>query len=928
MRTSTRKWKLLLGFLSVTTAAPCWAQPVLITSPQTLNPGATTITASAGGPAVPLATAEITVRGTTLTINGRHNLASLRLENEATTRRRAIVTHDANFTHDYSGGAGTDVVNGMWLILTGDVIVDPTCEIDLTGRGFPSGQGPGTGNNGGIGGQVGAGGSHGGLGGTGLAIGAFIQPTVTYGSDLMPTTFGSGGGAFNPAGAGGGCIRIQTPSRVIVEGFIRADGGAAPGNNIPGGGGAGGSIWIESGLIAGRGQVIASGGHTVMESVLSRPSGAGGGGRVRLQSCLNALYNWGAPGGDPWNLAYTGGFIRAAVGTANSPGASARAGTFSSTSTANSLVLRSDRQLCPGESLTISAANSLTNITAVQWYKDGMPLSNSARITGANTNTLTLTSAEVGDGGHYAPQVQTTCGTFLLPGTNMVVGAPMIARLLTSTTPIPFVHSAITYDRNRQRLVLFGGIRGTDTSGRDVYSNQTWEFDGSTWVQRLVPPPADYGGAFAYADMTYDENRGVCVLVGGFAWGANFIYPGRWSVWEWDGSDAGWQNRGTVATPYGYWSNPAIAYDPVRRVCVISGGALIGGYNSGRLGNTNGLPALSGLFEWNGTTTRVVDYFSPYGGLNSVAPSRMAGGKLCYDRARNQMLLFGGMSDYGSSGQLWAWNGSSWTLLSETGPTARWLHGMAYDEARQRVVVWSGVDRARPLGDLWEWDGQQWTQVLGMGSTPLVGPAAAAVAYFPPNRTTYRFGGAFTGLQSQITTYAPAQAWVKSSPSSVVGCSNGLSDITVAIAPQADISFQWYRNGVAVLNGAGGASPGGGVVSNASGTAPADGLITLRIANANSNDLGNYLVTLNSSCGSVSSEPAALTLQACCPADLNSDNFVDDADFVLFATAYNLLICSDPVMPVGCPADLNADDFVDDADFVLFASAYNELLCP
>lgn len=65
-----------------------------------------------------------------------------------------------------------------------------------------------------------------------------------------------------------------------------------------------------------------------------------------------------------------------------------------------------------------------------------------------------------------------------------------------------------------------------------------------------------------------------------------------------------------------------------------------------------------------------------------------------------------------------------------------------------------------------------------------------------------------------------------------------------------------------------------------------------------------------------------------CRADLNGDNAVDDADFVLFAAAYNILDCADPGMPAGCPADLNGDGFVDDADFVLFAAAYNELLCP
>ena len=65
-----------------------------------------------------------------------------------------------------------------------------------------------------------------------------------------------------------------------------------------------------------------------------------------------------------------------------------------------------------------------------------------------------------------------------------------------------------------------------------------------------------------------------------------------------------------------------------------------------------------------------------------------------------------------------------------------------------------------------------------------------------------------------------------------------------------------------------------------------------------------------------------------CPCDLNGDQLVDDSDFVLFVTAYNLLECADPTMPAGCPSDFNHDGIVDDSDFVLFVSAYNDLLCP
>lgn len=64
-----------------------------------------------------------------------------------------------------------------------------------------------------------------------------------------------------------------------------------------------------------------------------------------------------------------------------------------------------------------------------------------------------------------------------------------------------------------------------------------------------------------------------------------------------------------------------------------------------------------------------------------------------------------------------------------------------------------------------------------------------------------------------------------------------------------------------------------------------------------------------------------------CVGDLNADGLVDDADFSIFAPAYDILDCADPGMPAGCPADLNSDGFVDDADFSLFAVAYDTLLC-
>lgn len=68
-------------------------------------------------------------------------------------------------------------------------------------------------------------------------------------------------------------------------------------------------------------------------------------------------------------------------------------------------------------------------------------------------------------------------------------------------------------------------------------------------------------------------------------------------------------------------------------------------------------------------------------------------------------------------------------------------------------------------------------------------------------------------------------------------------------------------------------------------------------------------------------------LRAPCAADFNNDRMVDDTDFVAFSTAYDLLDCADPSMPLRCPSDINRDGLVDDTDFVLFAGAYDALLC-
>lgn len=133
------------------------------------------------------------------------------------------------------------------------------------------------------------------------------------------------------------------------------------------------------------------------------------------------------------------------------------------------------------------------------------------------------------------------------------------------------------------------------------------------------------------------------------------------------------------------------------------------------------------------------------------------------------------------------------------------------------------------------------------------------------------------------------------------------SSLTLTAAAPGATTFQWRHNGVE-LSGENGA--------------------TLTLATVSGANDGVYDCVVDAGIGVCGGNVIAPARVIVCRADLTCDAAVDDADFVVFAGAYNLLVCDDPVMPVGCLADLNADTFVDDSDFVLFAGAYNTLLCP
>jgi hypothetical protein len=223
--------------------------------------------------------------------------------------------------------------------------------------------------------------------------------------------------------------------------------------------------------------------------------------------------------------------------------------------------------------------------------------------------------------------------------------------------------------------------------------------------------------------MAFDSNRGRTVLFGGH------------ETWEWDGQD--WTQIQDVGPPNRGWT--VMAFDSARGRTVLFGGAGKNEY-------------LRDTWEWDGQDwTQVQD----------VGPSARSGQALSFDSDAKVTLLFGGVAPTGldvtfagataTMGDTWAWDGTAWTQLDDTGPPARDCHAMAYAADRKRTVLFGGEDtNLVTLSDTWEWDTKHWTHVQD------VGPARVASAMAFSGAGTFLFGG---GQNELATAFGDTWEW-------------------------------------------------------------------------------------------------------------------------------------------------------------------------
>lgn len=322
---------------------------------------------------------------------------------------------------------------------------------------------------------------------------------------------------------------------------------------------------------------------------------------------------------------------------------------------------------------------------------------------------------------------------------------------------------AMAYDASRDRIVAFGGYPGFGST----FSNATWEYDSSVWLQRNVT--FGPGGRNTHA-MAYDSARGVTTLFGGTS-SSNLSTA---SMWEWNGIT--WTEH-AVEGPSPR-TGCGLAYDAARGVTVLFGGSTTGSPDG---------PMSDETWEWNGSawTRRLVS-----------GPSPRWGHRMSYDSTRHVVVLFGGSpANESYLSDTWEWNGAAWSLRASTGPSSREFVAMTYDPVQQVTLLFGGYgDLAagiRQRGDTWKWDGMTWSQLIFSSPTP--SPRDGHAMSFDLVRgAAVMYGGVTAGNgYSHETWDLCSLPNITSQPIDVQTCQDTSAMFSVAAFGSGSLSYEW-----------------------------------------------------------------------------------------------------------------------------------------
>jgi hypothetical protein len=294
---------------------------------------------------------------------------------------------------------------------------------------------------------------------------------------------------------------------------------------------------------------------------------------------------------------------------------------------------------------------------------------------------------------------------WVLSNANGLGGSPTWTQLApTGTAPSSNSQSSAVYDRDSNRLIVYGGCSADCSpalSEVSVLTNANGLGGAPAWSQSVVTNPQERVGHTA----ALDPLTGSMIAFGGnlAAFGTDQNDTRVLSDAAGVSSPSTWTTLAAVGGPPPIRTSHSAVYDPFsNRLMVMGGENLIGACCPYDISNYNDVWVLSNANGASGTPTWT--QLAPAG----KKPSPRAWHSAVYDQPRNRILVFGGQvwSNPGQNnsalGDLWELTNANglgttpkWKQLGQLGhpPGANYYHVAGFDRTRRRMIVFGGANR-------------------------------------------------------------------------------------------------------------------------------------------------------------------------------------------------------------------------------------------
>ncbi|HVT43752.1 MAG TPA: hypothetical protein VMT00_05130 [Thermoanaerobaculia bacterium] len=261
----------------------------------------------------------------------------------------------------------------------------------------------------------------------------------------------------------------------------------------------------------------------------------------------------------------------------------------------------------------------------------------------------------------------------------------VVSPALLADHPTARTAARMVFDEAARRIVLFGGISGSDSSNLRYELGDTWEWNGGRWIRRY---PEIHPGNRSGFTMFYEPTRRRTVLFGGVH--LTDLFADTWSY-----SNGVWQQLSPPTSPSAR-AFATSAFDRSNDRVLLYGGTTV-------------TENFHDTWEFDGFDWHLLASGSP----NLTAPL------MVYDEARAEVLLLGWNDSLTS--EMYRWEGDAWQRVTpETLPDCLRQGAITYQTHNQTVLVTGGGCKDGFATDSsWEWNGENWTKIeLTFDRTP------------------------------------------------------------------------------------------------------------------------------------------------------------------------------------------------------------------